>query len=233
MKIITKKEAKAQGLKRYFTGKPCKHGHVDERYVITGSCCECEREKSRKRYSENPEKSKEKVRKWKKENPEKNRESARKWQKENPEKAREKARKWQKENPEKHRESNRKNARKRYSENPEKSRENARKRYSEKPEKHRDSVRKWKEENHEKLAAYRAKRRAVKLQATVAWADASKIEDIYAERNRLTEETGIEHHVDHIIPLQGVNVCGLHCEHNLQVLTATENLQKSNRLLVA
>ena len=39
--IITRAEAKALGLKRYFTGKPCKHGHVTERFTISKSCVEC------------------------------------------------------------------------------------------------------------------------------------------------------------------------------------------------
>jgi hypothetical protein len=41
MEIIARSEAKAKGLKRYFTGKPCKHGHVSERYVVAWHCCEC------------------------------------------------------------------------------------------------------------------------------------------------------------------------------------------------
>lgn len=45
--IITKAAAKAQGLKHYFTGEPCKRGHQAERFVSTGSCCECNRETSR------------------------------------------------------------------------------------------------------------------------------------------------------------------------------------------
>ena len=44
MKIISKKDAKTQGLKRYFTGKPCKYGHVAERYVGSGKCIECDAE---------------------------------------------------------------------------------------------------------------------------------------------------------------------------------------------
>ena len=43
MQIISRSEAKAKGLKRFFTGKPCKHGHVAERYVGSSGCVECQR----------------------------------------------------------------------------------------------------------------------------------------------------------------------------------------------
>lgn len=39
--IITREAAKAQGLKRYFTGEQCRNGHTGERYVTTGQCVEC------------------------------------------------------------------------------------------------------------------------------------------------------------------------------------------------
>ena len=47
----------------------------------------------------------------------------------------------------------------------------------------------------------------------------------YAESRRLSKETGVAHHVDHIIP---ITKGGLHCQTNLQVLTAEENFQKGD-----
>ncbi len=44
MEIMTRAAAKARGLKRYFTGKPCKRGHITERYVVDYSCVDCHRE---------------------------------------------------------------------------------------------------------------------------------------------------------------------------------------------
>jgi hypothetical protein len=41
MDIINRDVAHASGLKRYFTGVPCKRGHVVERYVSTGACKDC------------------------------------------------------------------------------------------------------------------------------------------------------------------------------------------------
>jgi len=74
-----------------------------------------------------------------------------------------------------------------------------------------------------------AKRRAIKLKASPLWADDIKIKQIYLERINKEFKTGGKYHVDHIIPLQGKNVCGLHIENNLQILPASENIKKSNK----
>ena len=58
--------------------------------------------------------------------------------------------------------------------------------------------------------------------------DLDDIKMVYCEARRLTLETGVQYHVDHIIPLQGVVVCGLHVPSNLQIITAEEKLKKSN-----
>lgn len=74
-----------------------------------------------------------------------------------------------------------------------------------------------------------SRRRATKLNASMPWADKEKIKGIYIECERLTRETGIRHEVDHIVPLRGKNVVGLHIESNLRVITAAENRNKSNK----
>lgn len=72
------------------------------------------------------------------------------------------------------------------------------------------------------------KRRAAKLQRTPPWVDWDAVARLYDQAQRLSEQTGIPHHVDHIIPLQGKRVSGLHVQGNLQILTATENSKKRN-----
>jgi hypothetical protein len=89
--------------------------------------------------------------------------------------------------------------------------------------------RKWASRNVPSVNANTARRRASKLQATPLWADREAIARLYAEAQKRTTETGIEHHVDHIVPLRSAIVCGLHCEANLQVLPGPTNVAKSNR----
>lgn len=48
MEIITRDEARERGLKRFFTGVACKHGHIVERYTCQGACSECLRQISSK-----------------------------------------------------------------------------------------------------------------------------------------------------------------------------------------
>ncbi len=86
--------------------------------------------------------------------------------------------------------------------------------------------------NPGKINAISSKRRAARLQRTPNWLtpdDYHAIRTLYETAAALTKSTGINHHVDHIIPLQGKIVSGFHCPTNLQILTATENHNKNNK----
>ena len=87
----------------------------------------------------------------------------------------------------------------------------------------------WTKANPGKSRALHSKYRAKKLNATVAWADDGKIFAVYFEARLVSELTGIKHAVDHVVPLQGRLVSGLHVEHNLRIVEASENSRKSNK----
>ena len=84
----------------------------------------------------------------------------------------------------------------------------------------------------DKVAAYEALRRAKKLQRTPTWLttfDKLKIECMYKIAAMLTRENEELWHVDHVIPLQGKLVSGLHVPNNLQVMRAIDNIAKNNK----
>lgn len=164
----------------YFTGKPCKHGHIAERFVSTRTCVECHRLRAAKKYHEDPEAAKRKVYGWRDKNPDKSAEHQRQY----------------------------------FERNSDSVRERARVGYAEDPAKVRAAV-----------ATYEA----AKLQATPAWADMQKILEVYREAERLSLDTGVQHHVDHIIPLRSDIVCGLHVQWNLRAIPASDNCSKGNR----
>jgi 5-methylcytosine-specific restriction endonuclease McrA len=75
-----------------------------------------------------------------------------------------------------------------------------------------------------------SRREALKKVATPIWASSQYMKLWYELAKAEAERVGQPVHVDHIVPLQHENVCGLHCEQNMQLLTADENLSKSNRI---
>jgi len=108
----------------------------------------------------------------------------------------------------------------------EQNRLNSRKYYLNNIEYCKNYQKQWRENNPEKNRLKEANRRARKLQATPSWANMEKIKEIYLNCPK-------GYHVDHIIPLKGNTVCGLHVENNLQYLKATENIRKGNKFCQA
>jgi len=156
MKIVSRQQAIEQKLTRYFTGEPCKHGHVAEKLLSNRTCIECLLIKKHNR-SKRPDVKAADLARLNAHN---------------------------KANPEMH------------------------------------------------LARTR-KRQAALLQRVPKWdPDAHLIVAKYQLAAMLTQASGIPHHVDHIIPLQGKNVSGLHTFSNLRVIPGEENVKKSNKYAV-
>ena len=156
MKLISRQEAIQQGLTRYFTGLPCKHGHVSEKLLSNRTCIECQLPK-KKQWNNLPK---------------------------NKQNGIERLKNW------------------------------------DTPAKH--------------LARTR-KRQAAKLQRTPAWLTAEDhrlMADYYQMAKELEAIFPWKQHVDHIVPLQGKLVSGLHTPLNLQILSEAANLQKSNKTTI-
>lgn len=147
---ITREEAKAAGLKRFFTGEPCKHGHVAERFVSSGGCVECQRAAGQSWYAENAEQERGRTRKWRARNPDQVRKAARRWRAKNPEQVRKYNRRWYAQNPEQVRERNRRWR----AENPDRVREHSRRWYAKHAEQERERSRRWCAENSERKREY-------------------------------------------------------------------------------
>ena len=96
-------------------------------------------------------------------------------------------------------------------------------------EKTNAAVASWLSRNLGKHSERQGLRRANKMMATPSWANRFFIKEIYDLAQRRTKCTGIEWHVDHIVPLKSNLVCGLHVEHNLRVIPGIENQKKQNR----
>ena len=114
--------------------------------------------------------------------------------------------------------------------NPDKKKESVDKWRNGNLEQHNATNRKWFANNKNKRAAYEGKRRAMQLQRTPTWdPHAHLIVAKYQLAAMLSQASGTQHHVDHIIPLQGRKVSGLHVFSNLRVIPGSDNAKKSNK----
>lgn len=94
-----------------------------------------------------------------------------------------------------------------------------------------ERAKRWKKLNPDKVTASTVKRISWVKRATPAWANEFFIAEAYHIAKVRRETLGGQWHVDHIIPLRGKTVCGLHVENNLQVIPAKVNLLKGAKLI--
>jgi hypothetical protein len=184
----TRAEAKATGATHYFTGEPCKHGHIAPRKT-KGACVECLKAE---------------------------------WQAA----AETRADYFQKYN-RKEEVKDRKNEW--YEANREKVIAAASTRPAHILREYRNT---WKANNKTQVLADNKVRRRKHRDATPPWLtrkQKSEIRQLYQIAITMTQTTGEQYVVDHIVPLRGEEVCGLHVPWNLRVITQEENLKKSNK----
>ncbi len=138
----------------------------------------------------------------------------------------ERARIWRINNPESHKASQ-----KRYYEaNKEKRALNSANWILANPERRKQIMKEWYDANPHINSFYSSRYRATERNQTPPWADAKKIKNIFKKCYDLNEISDIQHHVDHIVPLRGKTVCGLHIHQNLRIIPGVENVKKRNRL---
>lgn len=206
---LSRADALLAGSRRYFTDVPCLHGHLAERFVSTRACVQCIGEKSAN---------------WKRNNPEKHAAQHRAWAKANPERAKALKSAEQKRN----RESANKHQRKWLDANREQANAATAAWAAANPEKARARVESWTQANRGKCNARAARRRAAVLQRTPPWADQFVIDGMYELASLFRDRAGLDVEVDHVVPLQGRRVSGLHVHDNLQLVHSRANKVKSN-----
>ena len=168
MDIIIRSEAKALGLTHYFTGKPCKHGHIARRRVNDRNCAGCDK----------LHKDLFRVR------------------------------------------------------HPEQSREIKKAGYYKYRDKHLAKRKRYVENNRAKVNALAKAYKIRKKNRIPIWVDKEHmwlIKEVYELAQLRSKHFGYSWHVDHIIPLQGELVSGLHVIENLRVIPAVENIKKKNK----
>ena len=186
----TRKEAKKTGSKYYFTGQPCKHGHIAARKT-KGACVECLKVEWTKGNKTRADYFCEYNRR---------------------EDVKDRKNEW-------------------YQENRKAVIEAAATRPAHVLREYRNA---WKVNNKTQIRADTKARRRKHREATPTWLtrkQKSEIRQLYQIAITMTQTTGEQYVVDHIVPLRSHEVCGLHVPWNLRVITQEENLKKSNKLV--
>lgn len=219
--IVTRSFAKENGLKYYFTGLPCKNGHIENRMVSNGLCVICinnrllkykktEKYKQKEKRSQQSEKRKDFVKSWRENNRIKCCSYSEKWREKNKDAVLDYSRSYKASNKEKLK----KYERERWV--------NRKEELSEKRKKHQT-------QNKDMWASYSRNRRA-KLRECDGFHCSKDIENIMKSQNRKCANCKCDisknYHVDHIVPL---SLCGSNWPSNLQLLCPSCNSRKSNK----
>lgn len=201
MKIISRDQARGAGEQKFFTGLPCKYGHIAERYVKTGRCCQCNIEKCKKWKAANGDIKRELDRKYREENRQALSDYKKHWYLRNKESALVRINTWVRAN--------------------------------------RETVRgyksRYRKRNPDEVVRHAARRRAIQKKAIPIWAGEFD-ELVDREATKLAQlrknATGCVWHIDHMIPIQAKNACGLHIGINLQVVPDYINYFKNRKMIL-
>lgn len=102
---------------------------------------------------------------------------------------------------------------------------------TEKKRKAIEAATRWKKRNPGKANSYVVAYKASKINRTPKWVNLTELSVFYKEAKELTIKSGVKHDVDHIIPLRGKTVSGLHVPWNLRIIPSRDNRKKTNKLL--
>src|SRR3990167_6062380 len=218
--VVSRHEAIGQNLPRFFTGRPCRRGHLAERRVDGGHCIECQRitqagfharhptrnaQYHRKYYAGHKDEYKAEVMRRRRENLEQYNSTRRRWYAANAEREATRAREWRKLHPPTP--AQRKAAIERATAHAKRT-----------PDRRREINSAWQKRNPGKVNSQTAKRRAARERATPPWVDLVAVGAFYEAAAQVTRMTGTPYEVDHIEPLLGRTARGLHVPWNLRVI---------------
>lgn len=202
MDVISKEEARKAGLLYYCTGKPCKRGNIGPRLVSTGAC-KCV---SCKKYEETYKA---------------------KWAQKNADKVNKASNSYYHKNKEK-RLANQKRLNALNPQWREKAKQNL---FEKDPEYYNKYYKKYYQQNkdnyYKRCILYRRRSR----KATPSWEDGSGFKSLINLARELRDATGFEWDIDHCVPLKAKKASGLNCVDNLQVIPASMNRKKGNRMI--
>lgn len=251
---VSKEDAKKQGLVRYFTGKPCKHGHIAERKVSNSGCITCHDERSNLFRQQNADQERRRLRNYKLKNEEKVKEAGLRYRTENKQKERLRHEKYEKENREKVLAAKKAHFKEAYRKDPEKVKAATRKWQKANPEKRRETARKYQKKQWKnpttKLRILLRNRLNCSLKH--GGKSGSAVKDLgctvaelklYLEHqfdaNMCWSNHGTYWHIDHIHPLSSFDLTDrtqlLQACHytNLQPLEKIANIKKSNKRAIS